>query len=192
MSDKLIELKIKKLLKEYEYLLIEDEYNENFISEHKSSFLKSIKDREVELGLREAEESIMVENSDLEDNKDETEVEKPEPPNREIRRKIKNLFRKIVKLTHPDKVNSEHLIEKYIKAKKYYEDYDLLGLCVLCSELNIKIDISDLKLDELLVSINKKKLNISNLESSYLWMWANAETEEEKNKFVEMFINRIK
>ncbi len=115
MSDKLIELKIKKLLKEYEYLLIEDEYNENFISEHKSSFLKSIKDREVELGLREAEESIMVENSDLEDNKDETEVEKPEPPNREIRRKIKNLFRKIVKLTHPDKVNSEHLIEKYIK-----------------------------------------------------------------------------
>ncbi len=192
MSDKLIELKIKKLLKEYEYLLIEDEYNENFISEHKSSFLKSIKDREVELGLREAEESIMVENSDLEDNKDETEVEKPEPPNREIRRKIKNLFRKIVKLTHPDKVNSEHLIEKYIKAKKYYEDYDLLGLCVLCSELNIKIDISDLKLDELLVSINKKKLNISNLESSYLWMWANAETEEEKNKFVEMFINRVK
>tara|TARA_R110001606_G_scaffold376580_1_gene535320 strand:- start:392 stop:970 length:579 start_codon:yes stop_codon:yes gene_type:complete len=192
MSDKLIELKIKKLLKEYEYLLIEDEYNENFISEHKSSFLKSIKDREVELGLREAEESIMVENSDLEDNKDETEVEKPEPPNREIRRKIKNLFRKIVKLTHPDKVNSEHLIEKYIKAKKYYEDYDLLGLCVLCSELNIKIDISDLKLDELLVSINKKKLDISNLESSYLWMWANAETEEEKNKFVEMFINRKK
>ena len=192
MSDKLTELKIKKLLKEYEYLLIEDEYIENFISEYKSSFLKSIKEREIELGLREAEESIIVDNSDLEENKDTDEPEKPEPPNRETRRKIKNLFRKIVKLTHPDKVNSKHLTEKYIKAKKYYEDYDLLGLCVLCSELNIKIDVSDLKLDELLVSINKKKLNISNLESSYLWMWANAETEEEKNKFVEMFINRKK
>lgn len=192
MSDKLNELKIKKLLKEYEYLLIEDEYNENFISEHKSSFLKSIKEREIELGLREAEESTIVDNSDLENKDDEVEKEKPEPPNRETRRKIKNLFRKIVKLTHPDKVNSEHLTEKYIKAKKYYEDYDLLGLCVLCSELNIKIDIADLKLDELLVSINKKKLNISNLESSYLWMWANAETEKEKNRFVEMFINRKK
>ena len=69
MSDKLTELKIKKLLKEYEYLLIEDEYNENFISEYKPSFLKSIKEREIELGLREAEESIIVDNSDLEENK---------------------------------------------------------------------------------------------------------------------------
>ena len=92
MSDKLNELKIKKLLKEYEYLLIEDEYNENFISEYKSSFLKNIKEREIELGLREAEESIIVDNSDLEENKDETEVEKPEPPNRETRRKIKKSF----------------------------------------------------------------------------------------------------
>ena len=188
MEDNLEELKIKKLLKEYEYLITEDEYKQKFIGIHKPKFLNDIRLKRIELGLIDEEEEKV---SEKDKQSIEVELEKDKPqPNRETRRKIKNTFRKIVKKTHPDKTDSPGLVEKYIKAKKCYDDNDLLGLYVLASELNIKVDVSDFKIEELKESIEKKRMELSNLEKSYLWLWVNAETDEDKDKMVELFIQQ--
>jgi hypothetical protein len=38
--------------------------------------------------------------------------------------------------------------------------------------------------------IQKKKDEIKKIESSFIWLWINAKTDEEKNKVVEMFVKQ--
>ena len=71
--------------------------------------------------------------------------------------KIKKLFREIVKKTHPDKVNSEDLIEIYINAKDAYESNDILKLAYYANNLGIEVELSDLEIDLLKDLISFKK-----------------------------------
>lgn len=185
MSDKLKELEVKKLIKEYDYLLIEGEYKQEFIEEHKPIFLKEINEKRCEMGVEpKIDTPLTKEEKDLKKETDKIEV------NRETRKKIKNLYRKIVKLTHPDKTKSEKLINTYIKSKKYYEQNNLLELYLICIELEIKIDLSDFKIEELLKSVEKKRMELQKLEKSYLWMWVKAENDVEKEKIIKSFIEQ--
>ena len=51
MNEKLKKLEIKKLFQEYNFLLIDDEYKKEIISENKSEFLERVKKLELELGI---------------------------------------------------------------------------------------------------------------------------------------------
>lgn len=187
MSDKLKELEIKKLMKEYDYLLVEDEYKKEFIDKHKPEFLKKINDMRVELGVGDdSSKQPTDEERAVEKEKEKIEV------NRETRKKIKDLYRKIVKITHPDKTNSEKLINHYINAKKYYEQNNLLELYLICIDLSIKVDLSDFKMEELVKSIEKKRSELNAVKKSYLWMWVNAKTDEDKNNIVKLFVYKNK
>jgi len=108
--------------------------------------------------------------------------------NRETRRKIKDIFRKIAKLTHPDKTNSDKLINHYINAKKYCEQNNLFELYLICVQLDIVFDLSDFKIEELIITIKNKKNELINLEKSYLWLWVNSNSEEDKDNIVKLFI----
>ena len=185
MSDKLKELEVKKLIKEYDYLLIEDEYKKEFIEKHKPTFLKEINEKRREMGIEPKIDTPLT--------KEEKELKKEESKievNRETRRKIKELYRKIVKITHPDKTNTEKLVNLYIKAKQYYEQNNLLELYMICIELDIKIDLSDFKIEELLKSVEKKRMELQNIEKSYLWMWVKTENDVEKEKIIKSFIEQ--
>ena len=185
MTNKLKELEIKKLIKEYDYLLVEDEYKDEFIDKYKPEFLKKINDKRVELGIDPKDEKpITEEQKEIEKKEDKIEV------NRETRRKIKDLYRKIVKITHPDKTNSEKLLNHYINAKKYYEQNNLLEIYLICINLNIDVDLGDFNIDDLIKSIEKKKIELENIKKSYLWMWVNSETEEGKDDIVKLFISK--
>ena len=78
----------------------------------------------------------------------------------------------------------------YIKAKQYYEQNNLLELYMICIELDIKIDLSDFKIEELLKSVEKKRMELQNIEKSYLWMWVNAENDVEKERIINSFIEQ--
>ena len=105
---------------------------------------------------------------------------------------IKKIYREIVKLTHPDKTekmnNRDELNDMYIKAKIAADEYDIYGLLVICDKLKIKwlIDISEKKILEDNLIAKRKKLK--SIESSYIWLWINAKTEEDKLKIVNLFI----
>ncbi len=107
---------------------------------------------------------------------------------------IKKLFREIVKLTHPDKTfnkkNRLELNDLYIKAKIASEESNIYDLLVICDKLSIKwsIDLYEKKILEDNLEVKRNK--IKSIESSYIWLWINAETIEEKYKIVNLFIEK--
>jgi hypothetical protein len=184
MSDKLKELEIKKLFKEYDFLLVEDDYKKELIDVNKGEFLKKINEKRSEMGIPPKIDSRLTKEGKNIKKEEKIEV------NRETKKKIKDLFRKIIKITHPDKTHSEKLINVYIKSKKYYEQNNLLELYLICIDLNIIIDLSDFKMEELIKSVEKKRVELENIESSYLWLWVHSNTEEEKEKIINLFIEQ--
>ena len=126
MSDKLKQLEIKKLLSEYEYLIVDDEYKQQIISDYSSQFINDIdeqtgKKKEKKDGgepeVIPPEEKEIIKKINDEDLTDET------------KKRMKSMFRSIMKKTHPDKVQSEELVDMYIKSKEAYETNDILTLC---------------------------------------------------------------
>jgi hypothetical protein len=104
--------------------------------------------------------------------------------------KLKKIYRDIVKITHPDKSDSEEYLDVYIRAKEAYADNNLLDLYLICLELKIDVDIEPEDLDNIMEILTLKRSELSNLESSFLWLWAHAKTKESKDSIVLNFINK--
>jgi hypothetical protein len=183
MSDKLFELEIRKIIQEYKLLEIEEEWKNELINSNKETFLKEIYHK------RGFDNEVS--------NPKETSVDKGVVVDKRrdhISDNIKKLFREIVKLTHPDKTfnkkNRLELNDLYIKAKIASEESNIYDLLVICDKLSIKwsIDLYEKKILEDNLEVKRNK--IKSIESSYIWLWINAETIEEKYKIVNLFIEK--
>ena len=115
MGDKLKTLEIKKLIQEYNFLLLDDEFKKEVISENRPEFLEKTQKLRSDLGI--------INDPDPQPEKKEEEVNLPKKPkiepdsvDKSVKDKVKKLYREIVKKTHPDKVDSEDLINLYIKS----------------------------------------------------------------------------
>ena len=97
---------------------------------------------------------------------------------------MRKLYRRISKITHPDKVESEFLNEYFKKASAAYAENNISELITIASFLNI--DTSDVDKDEIIKELKgdifTKQFFIANTKSSIAWRWAHAETEEEKEE----------
>ena len=187
MSEKLKKLEAKKILQEYSFLLTDNEYKIELINEQKTEFLQQINDLKQKMGVS------FEPNIGKEQNK-KNEI-KPKKINNEnlspkTKSKLKKIFREIVKLTHPDKINSEEFIEIYRKSVEAFESNDVIFLYKICSDLNINFEFDNEDVDILSVLIIDKKEEIKKIESSFVWLWMKANTDEEKHKVVEMFIKQ--
>lgn len=89
-------------------------------------------------------------------------------------RKLKDLYRKIVKITHPDKTLDQILHELYIKATSYYNEKDLLSLFYICYKLSISFNVDSFEIEEINHKIsdfkNKNKFLDSNL--TLIWLYS--------------------
>jgi len=187
MSDKLKQLEIKKLLSEYEYLIVDDEYKQQIISDYSSEFINEINEKS---GIKEEkpeedgeiippEEKEIIKKINDEDLTDET------------KKRMKSMFREIMKKTHPDKVQSEELVDIYIKSKEAYETNDILGLCFYANKLNVIVELSDMEVEILKDMIKKKKEELETIEKSWLWLWYKASTEQAKDNIVKLYYNNV-
>lgn len=213
MKDKVRKLKLKKLIQEYNFLLTDESYKKEVISETKSDFLKEIHEKKIELGLIENEpfqEVIHEENSDVKGENvetkesDETNLEDDSKDPKDIKdkgllenkekskksSKVKKLYREIAKKTHPDKAKSNEHVDLYNRATSAYEDSDLISLYIIASELDINVELDEDDIININETINHKRKQLHNLEMSYLWLWYNAKTKEQKEKVVALFINK--
>ena len=186
MSDKLKKLQIKKLIQEYEFLLTESEYVKEIVDENKPVFLDAAQEVRKKLNIPISEPKT----NNSENNKNESINEKPENVSDSTKSKVKKIYREIVKLTHPDRTNSEELVEIYRKATTAADNYNVLELFQICVELKIPIELDMEDVDVLNFLINNKRENIKKIEASFIWLWLNAKTDEEKNKLVEMFVKQ--
>ena len=193
-------LQTKKLFKELEYMESDFEYRNEIISEADSEFitevnnfldnhpeLKEIYDEKIDNHiqksiLRNTEEVIeLFESESIEE--ETITYENPKLP------KVKKLYREIVKLTHPDKVDKKSLNDLYLSATKYYDNNDKIGIYKICTELDIDYDLDDEDNQIIESKIEDLKRRIQFLESTFTWQWINTNGDKEKT---EMLINYIR
>lgn len=214
MNDSVRKLELKKLIQEYNFLLTDEEYKNEVINENKEDFLKEIHEKKIELGLIEnepykpeakekLEEEDSEKNEEIKEEEKEGEKEKKdektktsdEESDNEIKKKsklkkVKKVYREIVKKTHPDKTNSDEYIELYNKATEFYNKNELIELYFIAVELNIDVELEEEDINNISETIRNKRRELHNLEMSYLWLWYNAKTKEQKDKVVALFVNK--
>jgi hypothetical protein len=190
MNDKLKKLEIKKLLQEYNFLLLDDEYKKEIISDNRPEFLEKVQKLKSDMGVVQEPEIKPEKKEDVKEDLPKKPKLDPNSINKSTRDKVKKLYREIVKKTHPDKTNSEDLINLYMKATIASDDYNLFELFIICIELNIDIDIDINDKDTLTVLIEMKKNELKSIEASFIWIYYMAKTEEEKNKLIELFVKK--
>lgn len=181
MNDRIFELEIKKIIHEYNLLVIDEEYKNELININKESFLREIASKNEDSNK---EEEVTENNVEIEES-----VEKEKP---NITDNVKKLYREIVKLTHPDKTqnknNKKELNDLYIRAKKALDESDIYEILTICDRLDIKwfIDLSEKSILE--ENLIKKRQKIKSIEESFIWIWITSKTKEEKDEIVNRFI----
>jgi hypothetical protein len=188
MDDKLVDLQINKLIQEYSYLKSDEELKKELINIKQKDFLDLVNNKLNELNPQDSNHEDI--------SKQESKNKKIEPKidisgiseNTKVR--IKKIYRNIVKVTHPDKVDSDELKELYMEATEAYEAYNIFELCFISKKLNIKVKLSLEETKTLNELINSKKDEIKKIESSFIWLWLIAPNENDKNELVDRFIEK--
>lgn len=96
--------------------------------------------------------------------------------------RTKRLYRKIVKITHPDVIKHNELNLTYIRATKLYQSEDYVGLYEICDQLHIDYDIED-EIEGIKTEINTIKNKINFIENTLTWKWFN-EMPDNKSKII--------
>ncbi len=168
--DSLVKLQLVNLMKKYDYLSAELEVKSEISSISQAVFRQNIdkvisgdpKLKEMAGGL------VDIGPTTLRDGDSKAEVEMEEPP---IDPEMKSIYRKIAKVTHPDKVTNDYLNRTYVDATRCIRIGDRLGLYKAAVNLGIDMDIPE-SIGELLVEeIRSIEKRIRFIESSYHMMW---------------------
>lgn len=195
--EKLKKLEINKLIRELEYFESDYEYKSEMLHTADVEFLSSVnKIVESNPELKEIYNHRInqIHKQRIEDisqkaqevNLDYTEKDQ-EIITSEKDPKLKSIYRNIVKKTHPDKVGDEELKNFYIESTKFYETDDIVSLYKICDKLQIEYDIEDNDYYLIQNQIQKIKEKVQFLESTFTWMWLNAE-ESKKEEIILNFV----
>jgi hypothetical protein len=185
MEDKLVDLKITKIIQEYTFLKSDEDYKKELININQVEFLKIIN-----------EEISKIDSSKIkpQDNEPKGEKPKPEPKLKDEfishndKVKMKKIYREIVKLTHPDRVEDKDKHDLYLLATNAYDQFDLFELYFIAKSLkiNFKLTMDETKILNELIEVKKEE--ITQLEKSFVWLWINSSDDSKKMEVVNSFI----
>ena len=167
---------IKTLILKSQYISEDFEDTKDRMSAYREAFYKDFPEEYKK--MLEAQDKASEQQGD-EAPDGEYEIDENEPKSETMRK----LYRRITKITHPDKVESEFLTSYFKKSSTAYAENDVGTLFTIAATLNIDvsdIDSSDI-VKELENSITNKSMNTMMMKGSVAWRWAQAETEEEKD-----------
>jgi len=210
MTNKLNVLESKKLFREFNYLMSDVEFKNEFSREYGQEFeleIRKILDEEpiikqackdifgtqldVDIAPTDIAPAVNIELSDSteiilftgEKTSDEPII-KLESDNQTL----KELYRKIVQKTHPDKINSDLLNDFYVRAVEANKRGDILTIYAISSELGIKFEISDEEVLVLRTQIQMIKLQQINFEKTHFWAWANSKQDIQRKEIIRHFL----
>jgi len=111
---------------------------------------------------------------------------------------IHSLFRKIIKLTHPDTFTEGETVEQkhkktqmFLKAKNAAENKNWYELSQIALELGIELPEPTKKhLKWLEAEITRIKERIAHITSTYAWLWFTSD--ENRDSIMEQYIQRVK
>lgn len=196
--------KLKLLYNEYEFLKMQEHDIEDIYTDARSLFTQDLNEYMVKNGLENKKEKTKKKEeggkkkeekkSNTKENKIE-ETQKKEPP-----KKYKKLFRKIVSMSHPDKLKEDISEEQSLEFKQIYDESvdgyqnDNYGLLLL-NAIKLGIDIEDdfeNEIKNVVSTIEKKKDNIESIKNTFAWIYYNDIEEEEKYDFIENYYKKFK
>lgn len=175
MSD-LKYLEIQRLVRELQFLESDYKYQLEIVRMHEGSFLQSIsnimdKFPDLQPFLESKKKLNISENLPTEELVDKLNYNPDQ--------KIKNVYRSIVKITHPDRVKNEKLNELYLEATNSYESGDFLSLYKVSIDLKIDFDWGDEEISKIRQRIDEYRDQISLLRSTYTYKWILSENKNE-------------
>ena len=180
MDEKLKKMMFDLLLKELKLIDSEKEFKDKFINYYRPIFMDELNKNGYQQEILTGDTETII------TKKDEKIIE----VNDEELKTIKIIFRSIAKLCHPDKTKNQYKNKLYEEAQKAYETNDLLIIYKIAKKLNIDIDLSHNNLDLLKRIVDDKKQEIKEVEKSFLWLWANTESNDKKNELINNFIKK--
>lgn len=195
--DKLKKLELNRLIRELEFIQSDYDYKSEIVQKADVDFLESVNkvvdshpelkeiyDQRVRIIHQQRIEKIQQQTQE-EIIEVVTEAEEVETISKDP--KIKNLYRNIVKKTHPDKISESDLNELYLESTKHYENDDILELYKICDTLGISYEFEDNDYFLIQNKILQLRDKIKFLESTFTWLWINSE-DSRKEEIVLSFV----
>lgn len=186
-------LELQRLFKELQFVESDYLYQSEIIKQTDKIFLESVDsilEKYPDLKTLWLERTQKKQN-DISQVLIEDVVEAIEIENKPNNSNLKQIYREIVKSTHPDKVKNFKLNELYIEATQAYESNDIVTLYKVCSELLIDFEFDQDEINKIKERIENYKNQIGFLESTYTFKWLKSD-ESEKDKIILNFIkNRL-
>lgn len=186
-------LELQRLFKELQFVESDYLYQSEIIKQTDKIFLESVDsilEKYPDLKTLWLERTQKKQN-DISQVLIEDVVEAIEIENKPNNSNLKQIYREIVKSTHPDKVKNLKLNELYIEATQAYESNDIVTLYKVCSELLIDFEFDQDEINKIEERIENYKNQIVFLESTYTFKWLKSD-ESEKDKIILNFIkNRL-
>lgn len=153
------------------------------ITKHNKDIPDIIEDEEDD----EYEEEPINQNNDNNDNKQEQINNKPKDIIESLPSDIKNIYRKIMMITHPDKLNDnlnkDLYLDYYRKAVDAKNTNNKIEIIYIAYKLNIEdvFDIDLMYFNQLRYKIAQLNLESKGIERSPFWVWYHTDSEEMKN-----------
>jgi hypothetical protein len=182
--DTLKKLEIQKLLKEYDLLKLEEQYKKEVIDKFTSKFID-----EVYCGVKQPSEEGEVKPT-IKTTKAIKKIS-DDSLTPETKKLMKKLFRDVMKKTHPDATNTDEFVDLYNSAKLAYETNDLIGLSVIGNELKVEVNLNEGHINTLRLLLDKEKEKSIDFKNSYLWLWVHTKTDVEKEKIIQLYVERV-
>ena len=187
-------LEIHRLIKELDYIKSDLNYKSEILSNIDIEFIKNVNIfLEKHPSLKEVfEDKVNTKDNFKVDESQDTlvDIEDIKPIDEEIYRnpKIKDLYRSIVKSTHPDKLGNDILKDLYIEASIAYENNNMLPIFTICDRLMIPYELSDEETILIKSEINSLRDRVSFLETTFTWQWYNQDSESIKERVILSYI----
>ena len=166
---------LKKLTHKYEFLKLEleevKEEGDDYQVKWGQLFGKYFADKNSEFWVNEDTGELRKDRPEDETDTDEIEP-KPEKP-----KKLRDLYKKLSKHTHPDKGGDE---DKFNKVKQSYDREDLLALLSLAGQYNIDFDIEEEDQEMVEKSCLTIENEINNTKSTLSWAYFTGDRSKKK------------
>jgi hypothetical protein len=179
-------------LLEYSYLLTDEELKDEIIDEYQPQFMESFLEKTSE--VKEDREKPKSKEKEEPKPKGKQPIKKKIEDDKlsdETKKRLKTMFREIMKKTHPDKVNSGDLVHFYVLAKEAYEENNIVQLAFVAQQINVDVDLGDEEINFIKQLIKEKQNEVKGKETSWLWLWYKAEGQEElQEKIMNTYVNK--
>jgi len=166
---------LKKLTHKYEFLKLEleevKEEGDDYQVKWGQLFGKYFADKNSEFWVNEDTGELRKEKPDEETDIDEIES-KPQKP-----KKLRDLYKKLSKHTHPDKGGDE---DEFNEVKESYDKEDLLALLSLAGQYNIDFEIEDEDQEMVEKSCLSIENEINNTKSTLSWAYFTGDRSKKK------------